>query len=225
MRFYAGGYTDIGRVRAENQDRLLTAIDKDSNLYAFVADGVGSYARSGAAAALACKTALESLLASRVAVRPRRRLHDAMEAANREVHRQYGDRDNRGASTLVLLASVGADKVLLGSAGDSSIFLLRAGSLERLTTPQATGNMLHQSIGQAYPVEPELHLKLAQPGDVFLLCSDGVTNELDAADLVGLLSLPSSSRPSSQRLARQVVGAAVEAGGRDNATAVAVVVW
>ena len=159
----------------------------------------------------------------------------AVRLAHREVlARQTGHLDRMG-STLALMVAQGSN-VVLAHVGDSRIYRLRAGTLLPLTRDhslwaelQASGmsglpsresyqysHVITRALGMSGETRPELRREQLLPGDVYLLCTDGVTEKLTDAQLAALLAAPQSAR----ELCRAIVDAAFAAGGRDNITAV-----
>jgi protein phosphatase len=140
-----------------------------------------------------------------------------------------------GTTLCVLL--VEADQAHLAHVGDSRVYLIRDGQILRLTrdhtvvqqeidagrlTPEMARqvphrNYLTQSVGYHGPVEPDTSTRPLQPGDVFLLCSDGLTDPLDDQAIAAICD-----RTDLADLAETLVHEALKAGGEDNVTVVVV---
>jgi protein phosphatase len=121
--------------------------------------------------------------------------------------------------------------------GDSRVYLIRDGVLSRLTrdhtvvqqeidagrlTPELARtvphrNYLTQSVGYHGPVEPDTLTRPVEPGDLFVLCSDGVTDPLDDRRIAGI-----AGEVDMTDLAERLVSEAIRGGGEDNITAVVV---
>ena len=226
-----GAASDTGRLREHNEDSYLVR----PPLFA-VADGMGGHA----AGEVASRLALESLAGA--ALDPEsgaKAIRGALGAANRLIFEQAsGDGPSRGMGTTCALLVLGDGKAHLGHVGDSRIYVLRGGSLAQLTRDHTVvADMLEQrlmtdeqastdsgrgfltrALGGAAAVEADVQTVDAQPGDRFLLCSDGLTTML-ADDRIRVL-LDSEADP--QAAAEALVAAANEAGGEDNVTAVVV---
>jgi len=167
-------------------------------------------------------------------------LRDRIEAANRAIHdHARRDRALAGMGTTITAAIVdpGSEEVAIGHVGDSRAYRLRGGSFERLTRDhslveemrrkgqlteaQAEDHPQRSIITRALGPEPEVEVDLqtvpAQPGDVFLICSDGLTTMLDDEHIARLLSRASSMEAA----VRALVDEANRAGGRDNITVIA----
>ncbi|HEV7770790.1 MAG TPA: Stp1/IreP family PP2C-type Ser/Thr phosphatase [Solirubrobacterales bacterium] len=223
--------TDTGRQRSANEDSLFVR----PPVYV-VADGMGG-AQAGE---VASKTAAETFDVPLPPAPPEQVLRETIEAANRKVHeRAQADSSLAGMGTTMTAAIVDpvAEEVAIGHVGDSRAYRLRRGKLERLTRDhslveemrrkgqiteaQAEDHPQRSIITRALGPEPEVEVDVqtvpAVPGDVFLLCSDGLTTMLDDEHITRLLSRATSM----QSAARALVDEANRAGGRDNITVLA----
>jgi protein phosphatase len=223
--------TDTGRQRNANEDSLFTRAP-----VFVVADGMGG-AQAGE---VASKAAAESFDRELPPTAPERVLRETIETANRAIHdRARNDPSLAGMGTTITAAIVDADseEVAIGHVGDSRAYRLRGGKLERLTRDhslveemrrkgqltdaQAEDHPQRSIITRALGPEPEVQVDLqtvpAQAGDVFLICSDGLTTMLGDEQIAGILSRATSM----QAAARKLVDEANRAGGRDNITVVA----
>ncbi|MET0559248.1 MAG: Stp1/IreP family PP2C-type Ser/Thr phosphatase [Solirubrobacterales bacterium] len=223
--------TDTGRQRSANEDSLFT----QPPLFV-VADGMGG-AQAGE---VASKTAAETFAAELPRAAPEQVLRETIEAANRRVHElALSDPSLAGMGTTVTAAIVDpeAEEVAIGHVGDSRAYRLRAGKLERLTRDhslveemrrkgqlteaQAEDHPQRSIITRALGPEPEVEVDVqtvpAQGGDVFLICSDGLTTMLDDEHVARLLGRATSMEAA----VRALVDEANRAGGRDNITVIA----
>jgi PPM family protein phosphatase len=223
--------TDTGRQRNANEDSFFTRAP-----VFVVADGMGG-AQAGEVASKAAAEAFAGELAS---APPERVLRETIEGANRSIHEHARDDPGlAGMGTTITAAIVDpeAEEVAIGHVGDSRAYRLRAGKLERLTRDhslveemrrkgqlteaQAEDHPQRSIITRALGPEPEVEVDLqtvpAQPGDVFLICSDGLTTMLDDEHIARLLGRASTM----QTAVRALVDEANRAGGRDNITVVA----
>jgi PPM family protein phosphatase len=223
--------TDTGRQRSANEDSLFTR----APLFV-VADGMGG-AQAGE---VASKTAAESFDRELSPAPPERLLRETIEAANRTIHeRAQSDPDLAGMGTTITAAIVDpeSEEVAIGHVGDSRAYRLRGSKFERLTrdhslveemrrkgqltAAQAEDHPQRSIITRALGPEPEVEVDLqtvpAQAGDVFLLCSDGLTTMLDD-EQIGQILLRATSMAAA---VRALVDEANRAGGRDNITVVA----
>jgi protein phosphatase len=234
LRLSIGAATDPGRVRAVNEDKALV-----SQELVAVADGMGGHVGGE----IAARTAIEALRSSFARNGGSRGLLAAVEQANRAVYDQsVHDRNLRGMGTTLTAAAVvhqrSGDKVVLVNVGDSRAYLLDGRGLVRLTqdhslveemvrrgelTPAEAAVHPHRHIvtrvlGIDETIEVDAWELEPEPGARLLLCSDGLTNECDDAELEAVLA---ERRPAPET-ARELVARALSHGGSDNITAVVV---
>ncbi|HYJ22511.1 MAG TPA: Stp1/IreP family PP2C-type Ser/Thr phosphatase [Solirubrobacterales bacterium] len=223
--------TDTGRQRNANEDSLFTR----AALFV-VADGMGG-AQAGE---VASKTAAESFDRELPPGPPEQVLRETIELANRTIHERAGsDPDLAGMGTTITAAIVDleAEEVAIGHVGDSRAYRLRGNKFERLTRDhslveemrrkgqltdaQAEDHPQRSIITRALGPEPEVEVDLqtvpAQAGDIFLVCSDGLTTMLGDEQIGRLLARATSM----QSAVRALVDEANRAGGRDNITVIA----
>lgn len=201
-----------------------------------VADGVGGNRGGADASRIVCETLRDSALRRLPTVGDDRGSIEAALAAmlteaNREVRAQ-ADRGVGGddmASTAVVLYLRGAF-VHLANVGDSRIYLARRGRIVQRTidqivpTPAGTerrNDDLLQAVGWEPVVEPAFGIGQVHSRDVYLLCSDGVSNELSD---VAMQEIIAANRHSSRGCAEVLVHRALQMGGRDNMTCIALTV-
>jgi serine/threonine protein phosphatase PrpC len=220
--------TDVGRQRSANEDAHFV----DDPLYA-VADGMGG-ARAGEVAA---KNAVDELSALGGAKVSEKQLASAVEQANRRIHElSRQDESLAGMGTTVTAVAVGQSEVSIAHVGDSRAYRLRDDALERLThdhslvdemvragklTPEEAEvhpqrSIITRALGPEPDVEVERMTYPARAGDVYLICSDGLTTMVPEDALAAVLR----GRSSLEQAGTQLVRAANEAGGRDNITVV-----
>jgi serine/threonine protein phosphatase PrpC len=228
--------TDIGHVRRENQDRWLAR--PEDGLFA-VADGMGGM-RGGAEAATTALLALEEGF-----IRSTPETPESWDALVRRVNdrvRQRGLVVNPvgGIGTTLTLLHFTADGVTIVHVGDSACFLERAGKLSQLTNDHtvaaeaerriASGlaaerqpwaeHILTRCIGQPILDGIDVSVGTVQPGDRFLLCTDGITKVLDDRTIASCLRSPATP----DETAKLLIAATLAAGAPDNATGIAVFV-
>lgn len=222
--------TDQGPKRASNED----AWGADPRRFLFVvADGMGGHA----AGEVASRTAVDHVLKNTPEL-SRPGLRASFEGAHRAVLKAAeGEPGLAGmGTTLVALATPGDGTVVAAAAGDSPIYLARDGAGRQVTEnhedPTARGKPLTNCVGvsEGSLVKVDLFREGLLPGDVWLLCSDGVSDVLDAAEfarLVGLVrgvragkGFPENTLP--QDVAALVLRRALKLGAEDNLTVVAV---
>ncbi len=231
MRLRAAAVSDIGAYRAVNQDAAFTA-----PWGAAVADGVGG----GPSGDLASATLVHRLVAGRGALPDAESLAVRIHEANWDL-RAHTERDAslRGmATTFTGIFLSRAGDLLLAHTGDSRAYLLRGGVFTRetrddsyvqaliehgLLSPEAAAshprrNIITASLGGLENDSVSVLERGAAVGDRWLLCSDGLTDYVPEADVAALLS--AAATPESAAV--DIVRLALEAGTRDNVTAVVV---
>jgi len=223
--------TDVGRQRNANEDDLFAAAD--AGLFA-VADGMGG-ARAGEVAAKAAVEQLAGLEEKREV--GERELATVVEEANRRIHElSRSDESLAGMGTTMTAVSVGDGEVAIAHVGDSRAYRLRDDELERLThdhslvdemvragrlTPEEAEvhpqrSIITRALGPEPQVEVERMTYPARSGDVYLICSDGLTTMVPEDAVAAILR----GRSSLQQAADDLVRVANEAGGKDNVTVV-----
>jgi protein phosphatase len=222
--------TDTGRQRTANEDSYFAG----APVFA-VADGMGG-AQAGEVASRIAAGAFERGVDAEAP--PETMLRDIALSANREIHDlAQKDASRAGMGTTLTSALVRGDEVSFGHVGDSRAYVLRDGQLKRLTKDhslveelrrqgrlteeQAEEHPQRSIITRALGPEPKVNVDTmtfpAKDGDVFLLCSDGLTTMVSDDEIRTILGEARSLRQGVARL----VDAANARGGRDNITAVA----
>jgi serine/threonine protein phosphatase PrpC len=224
--------TDTGRQRHANEDSYFAR----SPVFA-VADGMGGAQAGEVASRIAART-----FERRGHVKPEEpaegQLEEIAQAANREIHQLAQEDSSRaGMGTTLTAAMVRGDEVSLGHVGDSRAYVLRQGQLKRLTKDhslveelrrqgrlteeQAEEHPQRSIITRALGPEPNVNVDTmtfpARDGDIFLLCSDGLTTMVSDDEIRQILVGARTLRSAVNKL----VEAANRGGGRDNITAVA----
>ncbi|MBX3636839.1 MAG: Stp1/IreP family PP2C-type Ser/Thr phosphatase [Rubrivivax sp.] len=228
---------DPGRARSNNEDSV--DIDPEVAL-AVLADGMGGYNAGEVASSMATsfiRTELGRWLreASSQAsdAEVRRAMDICVDNANRAIFNAANSNPQyAGMGTTLVVAVFRGGRLLLGHVGDSRCYRLRAGRLQQITrdhsllqeqidagliTPEqaafsANKNLVTRAVGVEDTVLLETHQHEVQPGDLYLLCSDGLSDMVDDAGIAQLL-LASDSLESGTRA---LIAAANDAGGKDN---------
>jgi serine/threonine protein phosphatase PrpC len=220
--------TDTGRQRHANEDSYLAR----SPVFV-VADGMGG-AQAGEVASRIAAESFEEGLGDGA---PEQELSRAALTANRRIFDLAREDSSRsGMGTTLTGALVSEDEVSIVHVGDSRAYLYRDGTLRQLTRDhslveelrrqgQLTSeeaeehpqrSIITRALGPEPDVELDVHTHQARPGDVFLLCSDGLTGMVREDRVREILSSSSDLRAAADRLVRE----ANEMGGRDNITVV-----
>jgi len=227
---HVGGITDPGRKRRRNEDAYVI----EPPLFA-VADGMGG-AQAGEVASRLAAAALKERGAG---AGGEQRIVSLIQDANRRVYdRSNEDPNVSGMGTTMTVALVENGQVSFGHVGDSRAYLIRDGSMEQLTEDHSLVAELMRS-GKLSPEEAETHPQrsvitralgtdpdvdvdtftiAARIGDVFLLCSDGLTTMVPNESILDLVE---RHRADMDKALRALVTAANKGGGEDNITVVA----
>ncbi|MGK2937398.1 MAG: Stp1/IreP family PP2C-type Ser/Thr phosphatase [Solirubrobacteraceae bacterium] len=223
--------SDTGRQRRANEDALFAR----TPLFV-VADGMGG-AQAGE---VASNTAVEAFGEGLPDMTPEQALAEVIRTANARIHEMSrADVHRAGMGTTVTAAHVGEHDIAVAHVGDSRAYRWRAGELERLTEDHSLVEELRRQgkltaeeaedhpqrsiITRALGPEPEVAVDTAswraQAGDLYLLCSDGLTSMISEGEVAAVFTETGESE-SLESIARRLVAAANEAGGRDNITVV-----
>ena len=221
LEFRSAAATDRGPVREINQDAFLERTDVGLWI---VADGLGGHSQGEVASRLVCDAMIDVVTTAgldEMVDSARERLTEVNDQLSRASTRLINPVDS--GSTVVAFMVRGRQGVVLW-AGDSRAYRWRAGTLEQLTTDHSADDPGHRgstAITRAVGAEPELDLDLrrdpVEPGDRFLLCSDGLYRGVTGAEIAAWLA-----RPSVSETAEGLVKAALDGGTRDNVTALVI---
>ena len=230
------GKSDNGLRRAENEDTFV--VMPEFSLF-LVADGMGGEAAGELASRIFADAAVEIFSTTHAASEDERLdlVQRAFTLAHDRIREHVSKHPHHGGMGCTAeLASFLGDSCLLGHVGDSRTFLCRDGILRQLTrdhsliqdqldqglitSAEAKKHPLRNVLLRAVGVNDNLGVDLLkgkiQPGDVFLLCSDGLSDMVDEAAIAAILSSPLSCAEKGDRL----IELAKTAGGYDNITVV-----
>ncbi len=232
--------TDVGRIRAHNEDAC--AADEAAGVYV-VCDGMGGAAGGEIASHMAARVFLETArLAAAHQPAADWRLEQAVLTANRAVFDEsHREPELRGMGTTLvsLLVEPAGARVWTANVGDSRCYRWRAGELQAMTDDHSfvdeqvrlglmsaeeavmspLRNVITRAVGSHIDVAVDIHAHDAAPDDVYLLCSDGLTRELDDSEIAGVMS---QGTDDLQACAHALIHLANEYGGSDNITVVLV---
>ncbi len=233
--------TDTGRSRSNNEDSV--AIDEWSSLVV-LADGMGGYNAGEVASSMATSFIkselgrwLSEAAASATDTDVRRAMEICVDNANRAIFNSANSNPRyAGMGTTLVVGVFRESRLLLGHVGDSRCYRMRAGRLTQITHDHsllqeqidaglitaeqaafsANKNLVTRAVGVEDTVLLETHQHDVLPGDVYVLCSDGLTDMLDDETIAQLLQrcelLPEA--------ATALIDAANDAGGKDNISVV-----
>jgi protein phosphatase len=237
MSFEFFAVTDRGRTRSNNEDSVV--VDEQAGL-AVLADGMGGYNAGEVASGMA--TAFIRSELGRWLVEAgeqttdldvRRAMDLCVDNTNRAIfNAANANPQYHGMGTTLVVAAFRPQRLLLGHIGDSRCYRWRAGRLTQLTrdhsllqeqidagllTPEQAAvsghkNLVTRAVGVEDIVLLETHLHAVEPEDLYLMCSDGLSDMLTDAEIATALE----TQGSLSEAAHALVTAANEAGGRDN---------
>ena len=223
------GRTDVGRQRSANEDSLVVS----PPLFA-VADGMGG-AKAGEVASAVAVEAVESARESSEPAEAQ--LAGIVREANRRIYDlAVADESRRGMGTTLTLVKVHGDDVSLAHVGDSRAYRLREGELKQVTrdhslvaelersgqiTPEAAEHhpqrsIITRALGPEPDVEVDTYTLAGREGDLFLICSDGLTSMISDDEVGSILRSAGSLTDAADELIR----AANQSGGKDNITVI-----
>lgn len=208
--------SEVGKVREDNEDRVLARESRGTRLLA-VADGVGGSAGGEIAANAAIVELAERFFAARAASTLEERLADAIRDANTAVLRAAEASGNPSAASTLVAAAIERSRAVIANLGDSRAYLVRDGAARQLTEDHQ-GDATHsitRFVGDPRGVQPDVFVEDLRSGDRLVLCSDGLTRHLTDAEIAGL-----ADRADVGAAADALVDRALERGGEDNVTVV-----
>jgi serine/threonine protein phosphatase PrpC len=223
------GRTDVGRQRSANEDSLVLRPP-----FFAVADGMGG-ARAGEVASAIAAEAFEGAADSGQAAEAQ--LAQLLREANRRIYDlAASDESHRGMGTTLTAAKVHDGEVSIAHVGDSRAYRMRDGELEQVTrdhslvaelersgqiTAEAAEHhpqrsIITRALGPEPDVDVDTYTLSAREGDLFLLCSDGLTSMISDDEVAAVLRTAQSLDEAADGL----IKAANQSGGRDNITVV-----
>jgi PPM family protein phosphatase len=223
------GRTDVGRQRTANEDSLVVR----PPMFA-VADGMGGAKAGEVASALA----VEAVESARDSGDPtEEQLAAIVRSANRRIYDlAVSDESRRGMGTTLTLVKVHDNQVSIAHVGDSRAYLMRDGDLSQLTrdhslvaelersgqiTAEAAEHhpqrsIITRALGPEPDVEVDTYTLPGRAGDLFLICSDGLTSMISNEEVTSILR----SAQSLEEAAEGLILAANQSGGKDNITVI-----
>ena len=236
----AAGRSVSGRVREENEDSLAsvspedtTVLERKGHLLA-IADGLGGHEAGQVASATALAGLVTAYYAPTGPARVEPALQHAVQAANLKVHHAaQGDPRYRSMQTTLSCLALAGASAYLAHVGDSRIYLLRGDTLTQLTNDHSEAaelirlrlakpesladhprrNVLTRTLGSQLLLRPDFRRVPVQPGDYFVLCTDGLWSEVSNEEIARVVRLHSPDAACEQLIELQLGRASL-----DNAT-------
>lgn len=234
--------TDTGLRRSNNEDNLFSGIIHGWNLF-LVADGMGGRNAGEVASRIAVDSIVEYLTGCNDLDEPTcsagNMLAEAIKSANSNIYsRSIEDEECNGMGTTLSAVLIKDDVMVLGHVGDSRIYFFRDGKLEQITSDHSyvaellrTGaiteeeakihpkkNYIYRNLGYEKDVDVDIACKEFKDNDKLMLCSDGLSNQLEYDEILKIF-IEENDPENSIKLMIQLV---LERGGLDNITAIVV---
>ena len=225
--------TDIGKKRQLNQDHIYASLEPVGNLpnIFLVADGMGGHKAGGYASSCAVETILEGVRESEGG-KPEEILTQAIQRANEVIEKRAGE-DERfsGMGTTVVAACWDGEELIAANVGDSRLYVVNGG-IEQVTEDHSlvqemvrigginkeearshpNKNIITRAVGLEQDLSVDCFRRPLKPGNIVLLCSDGLTDMLEDEEIYRILT----GEGTIQQRAQALVQAANDNGGRDN---------
>ncbi|MDO4868840.1 MAG: SpoIIE family protein phosphatase [Bacillota bacterium] len=239
MKILAAAETNVGRLRGNNEDNFyINGVYKEDTQQTIcghasectegvqvfsVCDGIGGVDAGEVASLLAVEE-----LARAQKENPDTDVRDYVARANDRVCRKVSESGGLRMGSTIVLMTINGSEATICNVGDSRGYLLREGELMKLTVDHvrkrglegpARSHVLTQFLGvfpEEFILEPHVERMEIRSGDVFLLCSDGLTDMAGDEEIHESIMANAANPP--EIIAKQLVKAAIKNGGRDNVT-------
>ncbi len=242
MRFNVGFATDIGLRRSQNQDSGASC--PDLGLFV-VADGMGGHRGGEIASAMVVEIIPEMVRESlsRNDLTHKQLLNAAIQKANHAIYeRAVREPDLQGMGTTTTALLFDGQKVTIGHVGDSRAYLFRSGGVWQLTRDHSLvqeklraglitreqvktdqmKNVITRSVGFGHETVVEIYETFCQPGDVFMLCSDGLSGQVEDLEVLEIIQKRIVQNGDTKNAVSDLILFANARGGHDNTTVIAV---
>ncbi len=230
--------TDIGKFREINQDFYYISEETDSPQLYILADGMGGYKGGEIASKLATESVKKYILNNFDKIIKEKEeilklIKSSVEYANMVVYEKSKEvPDLEGMGTTLEVCLIYNNKAYIGHVGDSRIYRIRKNVIRKLTKDHSyvqqlvedkkitreeakshpKKNMLTKALGCTAYVEPDIRARNFEKGDIFIICSDGLTNMVEESKIYELVTNDVNTA------ADKLINLANEAGGYDNIT-------
>ncbi len=240
MRYEAFAATDVGRKRSQNQDSVASY--PQLGLF-IVADGMGGHRGGEIASAISVKVIPEVVEKSMALPdwNPRAVVSEAIRTANRSIfERAIQQPQLRGMGTTTTALLFKGDRLTIGHVGDSRCYFIRKGAIWQATRDHSLvaeklraglitraeartdrlRNVITRSVGFEAEVNVEVYEMNVAPGDLFLVCSDGLSGLLEDTQILEALSGHFFDGHDIKKAVIELIQGANSNGGDDNISAV-----
>ena len=229
-------FTDIGQKRSNNQDFINKFDNRAGHTLIVLADGMGGHRAGNIASEMTVTDLGREWINTDLTDLGQIRdwLVNNIEKVNRRIYELGQTDDFQGMGTTIEALVIIENNVLFAHIGDSRIGLVHDGHYTLLTSDHSLvnelvkagqiteeeaashpqRNIITQSIGQASPVEPDLGVRVLEPGDYLVINSDGLTNMISNDEIVTILG----SKVSLDEKNQEMIDLANLRGGLDNIT-------
>lgn len=237
MNYYAA--SDIGKVRKVNEDTIYATsgeVGSLSNLF-IVADGMGGHSGGAVASQKAVSEAIKSIITNNN-INPAEILSDAVNFANAKVFEASKTSPKLAdMGTTFVIATIIGRTLYLANVGDSRLYVIRKG-IKQVTIDHSyvnellnrglitkdskeyktQKNVITKAVGVESVVEPDFFEVTLKPGDLVLMCTDGLSNMLPDEDIYEIIR----DKKSAEDMVSALVSKSRENGGRDNISVIVV---
>ncbi|OFZ21309.1 MAG: hypothetical protein A2X94_07620 [Bdellovibrionales bacterium GWB1_55_8] len=240
MRFSVGYATDVGRKRAQNQDSFAAV--PELGLF-IVADGMGGHRGGETASAMVADVVPAKMKAAAGNTKqdPHDALAESIKSANAAIHKRAAqDPSLQGMGTTTTALLFRNESLIIGHVGDSRCYFFRPSSIWQITRDHSLvqeklraglitreqaktdrmKNVITRSVGYEPGVEVDLYDMPVLPGDVFLLCSDGLSGMVEDGQILETVQKCVIDGNDPKRAVDELVDMANRNGGDDNVTVV-----
>ena len=235
--------TDIGKARDMNQDYYYIPSSENDLLIYILADGMGGYNGGEIASKLAVQTVREYIENNFDKIEHTKEeilnmIKKSMENANSVVYEESKKDDNlQGMGTTLDVCFIYNNTIYIGNVGDSRVYLIRKEIARKITKDHSyvqqlvedkkitreeaehhpKKNMLLKALGCTSYVEPDIRARNIEKDDIFLMCSDGLTNMVEESKMYEVVEQYKEKAPEI------LVNLANDAGGYDNITVITII--
>ncbi|MGK5083704.1 Stp1/IreP family PP2C-type Ser/Thr phosphatase [Bdellovibrionota bacterium FG-1] len=237
MNLNVGCATDVGRKRSQNQDHVAAL--PDLGLF-IVADGMGGHRGGETASRMAIEVVEQQVRQTQQESsdwNPKETIKRAIEAASQTIYKKAledSSLQGMGTTTVALLFKNGL--LTIGHVGDSRCYFLRPGAIWQITRDHSLvqeklraglitraelktdrmKNVITRSVGFEFEVNVEIFEMNAEPGDVFLVCSDGLSGLLEDDQILNIFAENEKQNQPPSQIVERLIEAANTHGGDDN---------